>query len=75
MVLKGSMREKLTEVEAVIPTPLYVLSISLGRHKDKNVHSQELRTIRISQQLVTVSVHGEMSAIATHILVNTIEMI
>ena len=27
MVLKGSMREKLTEVEAVIPTPLYVLSI------------------------------------------------
>ena len=73
MVLKESMREKLTEVEVVIPTPLYVLSISLGRHKDKTVHSQELRTIRISQQLVIVSVHGEITAIATHILVSTID--
>ena len=75
MVLKESMREKLTEVEVVIPTPLYVLSISLGRHKDNNVHSQELRTICISQQLVIVNVHGEMSAIDTHILANTREMI
>jgi len=35
MVLKESMREKLTEVEVVIPTPLYVLSISLGRQKTR----------------------------------------
>ena len=73
MVLKESMREKLTEVEVVIPTPLYVLSIVAVGAKDKTVHSQGLRTIRISQQLVIVSVHGEMTTIATHILVNTID--